>query len=149
MARRVKRLAILGLTDAQIAVAFGVTQPTLIAWKTRHPEFSKQLSLGREAPERAAAALAKRAVGFTKKTEKILAHNLLGYVRVETREYYPPDVKAALAVLKQYERGVWSDGEKKDDDTKPVADADILELLGEITAKAAAPAEPGTGEATE
>src|SRR5713101_2814806 len=40
---RARRLALLGLTDTEIADLFGISPDTLYEWRRRHPEFSESL----------------------------------------------------------------------------------------------------------
>jgi hypothetical protein len=44
---RARRLALLGLTDTEIADLFGISPDTLYEWRRRHPEFSDSLNAGK------------------------------------------------------------------------------------------------------
>lgn len=57
------KLALLGLTDAEMAVSFDVTEQTFNNWKRAHPEFFESLKSGREdADAKVAGSLYKRAM---------------------------------------------------------------------------------------
>src|ERR1041384_7074197 len=45
--RRVFELALLGLTDDELAEALGISERTLENWKLRHPEFLEALKRGK------------------------------------------------------------------------------------------------------
>ena len=60
-----KRLALLGLKDAEIATVFGVNLNRLMNWRGEHPEFASALAMGRElADAQVAEGLYKRATGY-------------------------------------------------------------------------------------
>src|SRR5216683_2182387 len=61
---RARRLALLGLTDTEIADLFGISPDTLYEWRRRHPEFSDSLDAGKiEADAEVAESLYHRARG--------------------------------------------------------------------------------------
>src|SRR6266568_9065391 len=69
---RARRLALLGLTDIEIADLFGISPDTLYEWRRRHPEFSDSLDAGKiEADPRVAERLFDRARGTTVPAVKI------------------------------------------------------------------------------
>lgn len=107
--KRVRHLALIGLCDAEIATALGVTRQVFHRWKTNeHPELSDVLTDARQASGAVAAALYRRAIGFTKKTEKLFMWNG-EVIRAETITYFPPDVTACLQILKRAYPEVWGD----------------------------------------
>jgi DNA-binding XRE family transcriptional regulator len=55
-----------GLTDAQLAKAFGISRQTLATWKTSHPEFKTAVQSGKDAhdSEVVEQSLLKRAKGY-------------------------------------------------------------------------------------
>lgn len=102
-----KKLAAMGLTDAEVAEFFGVNERTLYNWKAEYPAFAKALKLGKKAPDdRVAASLYKRAIGYEFKSEKVFQHNG-SIVRAKTREHVPGSVTAAIFWLKN--RAGWKD----------------------------------------
>ena len=63
---RVRLLASLGMHNAQIATAFGISQPTLGLWCERHGEFREAMEEGRGKFEMGVqATLLQRAMGYT------------------------------------------------------------------------------------
>lgn len=50
MAEQARKLALLGLTDAEIAEFFGVTEQTINNWKDEHPAFLRPSLLGKFRP---------------------------------------------------------------------------------------------------
>jgi hypothetical protein len=136
-----------GMNDRQIAAALGVDDKSFYGWKYKYPVFGEILCKARNAPGAVAATLYKRARGFSKKTEKLFFDAKWGaVVRAETREYYPPDVKAILEYLKRHDPERW--GDEAPGSAKPKApigdiginitiDAATLALCG-VTPKATA-----------
>lgn len=61
---RAKRLALLGLTDNEIAFQFGINPDTLYDWATKYPDFSESLKEGKtEADSFVADSMYARACG--------------------------------------------------------------------------------------
>ena len=107
MNERAYKLCLLGLTDAELAVALGVTRSTINDWKTRYPEFSGTIKKGKAiADAKVAEALYRRACGYYHPEEKIFQHGG-EVIRVETVKHYPPDTAAAFIWLKN--RQGWRD----------------------------------------
>src|SRR5713226_1714988 len=52
---RARRLALLGLTDTEIADLFGICPDTLYEWRRRHPEFSDSVDAGKAEADAAVA----------------------------------------------------------------------------------------------
>jgi DNA-binding XRE family transcriptional regulator len=108
-----------GLTEQQIAKNLGIHQSTLEEYKLQYPEIKEALKKGK-LPFIAEIenALAKRALGFEYTEEKT-------YIKIEngkevkykeqTKRYYPPDVAACSILLKNKDRGNWSDNPMKID----------------------------------
>ncbi|WP_157215935.1 hypothetical protein [Flavisphingomonas formosensis] len=102
-----RRLAAIGLTDAEMAAFFGVSVRSIHHWKQRHAAFAEALTIGKEAADaRVEQALYHRAVGYAHDAVKI--HTIAGKV-VETAyvERYPPDVTAAMFWLKNRRPDLW------------------------------------------
>lgn len=102
------KLALLGLTDAQMADVFGVSEQTLNAWKGKYPEFLESIKNGKApADAEVAASLYRRAKGYSHPEDKIFC-NANGEVTVQpTTKHYPPDTAAAFIWLKN--RAGWKD----------------------------------------
>src|SRR5579864_3022179 len=63
--KRAHDLALLGLTDEEIAKSFGIDQSTLYDWKNRYPDFADSINEGKEpADAKIVAALFNRAMGM-------------------------------------------------------------------------------------
>lgn len=56
MAETAFKLALLGLTDAQMANLFGVVESTFHKWKHDHPDFAEQLYKGKDLADAEVAA---------------------------------------------------------------------------------------------
>lgn len=108
---RAFRLSLLGLTDEQIAVAFGISESTLNLWKTQHEEFLGALNDGKdEADAKVADSLYRRALGYSHEAVKIVADAKSGdVVQVPYVEHYPPDTTAGIFWLKNRHSGKWRD----------------------------------------
>jgi hypothetical protein len=105
MIEQVFEMALLGLTDAQMAKILGVSEVTFNDYKKKHPEFLKSLTRGKEeADGKVAKAMYKRALGLTI-TEDALTRD--GEV-VSLKKELPPDTAAAKHWLANRQRGLWS-----------------------------------------
>jgi hypothetical protein len=111
-------MALLGLTDVQIAKIIGIDESTLNVWKEQHPSFLESLTQGREdADAKVARAMYKRALGVTI-TEEALTRD--GDV-VKLRKELPSDTAAAKHWLANRQRGRWSNnGENTIKTTEPL-----------------------------
>jgi hypothetical protein len=110
-AETAKRLALLGLTDAEMANVFDVSEQTLNAWKQAHPEFLESLNEGKAiADGRIAERLFHRAMGYSHDAVKIVADAKTKEEHVvHYTEHYPPDTTACIFWLKNRQRGKWRD----------------------------------------
>lgn len=71
------RLALLGLTDEQVAKGLGVSRATVQRWKRRHVRFAAALSRGRQAADvEVANALYRAAVGYVDEDGKRFQPNV-------------------------------------------------------------------------
>lgn len=121
-----------GLTEEQIAKNLGIAVSTLNEYKHKHTELTESLKRGKE-PFIAELenALAKKALGFYYEEEKT-------YIRKEddkeikyrevTKKYQPPDVAACSILLKNKDKGNWSDNPMKMD-----LDREMAEFNKEMT----------------
>jgi hypothetical protein len=111
-------MALLGLTDVQIAKIFGIAESTINVWKEQHSSFLEALTQGREdADAKVARAMYKRALGVTI-TEEALTRD--GDV-VKLRKELPSDTAAAKHWLANRQRGRWSNnGENTIKTTEPL-----------------------------
>jgi hypothetical protein len=107
-----KNYALLGATDKELAVFFGVSEATINNWKLDYPEFLESITEGKEkADAMVAERLFERAMGYTHPEEKIF-NNQGEIVRAKTVKHYPPDTKAATFWLKNRQKEKWSDRQK-------------------------------------
>ena len=140
-ARQVRKLALVGMTDVQIADVFEIAPSTLALWKRREPLFSEALRSGKaDADAKVAAALYRRALGFKHKTEKVFQFRG-SIVRADVVERFAPDTTACIYWLKNRQPEMWRDagrgamaGEGKPGGTGMVlnvhVDADTLAIAG-------------------
>jgi hypothetical protein len=104
MCEQVKKLCLLGATDAEIADVFGVSTQTFYNWQKEYPEFLEAIKDGKiHADANVAERLYERAMGYTHLDTKFFQHQ--GEVIAETYEkHYPPDTAAAFIWLKNRRR---------------------------------------------
>jgi hypothetical protein len=118
------KLALLGLTDKEIAGIFDVEEKTLNNWKKSHEEFLQSLKKGKQiADANVASRLYQRACGYEHEEEKIFVHEGQP-VRVQTIKHYPPDTAACFIWLKNRKARLWKD--KQEVDNKHSGKLDIV-----------------------
>lgn len=137
-AEQAYRLCLLGLTDAQLATYFEVSDATVDNWKAEHKEFLGAVKRGKViADAKVAEGLFKRAKGFTKKgLEKVFMFQG-EIVRADINEYYPPDPGAALNWLKNRQRELWRDKqdvEHSGEIKQGLSDEQYKEILDKLNA---------------
>ena len=104
-----EKLCTIGLTDAELASFFEVSEVTLNAWKHKHPEFLNALKVGKdEADTRVERSLYHRAIGYSHPEEKIFNDGGEPLI-VPTTKHYPPDTTAAIFWLKNRKTAEWRD----------------------------------------
>lgn len=110
-AKMAKKIALLGVTDEQLAAIFEVSEETINAWKRAHVEFSTALREGKAiADSEVAHSLYRRAVGYRHRAVKIYADPKTGAtIQVPYVEHYPPDTPAGIFWLKNRRPDVWRD----------------------------------------
>ncbi|MGB3426137.1 MAG: hypothetical protein WBF84_12710 [Castellaniella sp.] len=112
--RIAERMALLGATDAQMADAFGVSERTFTAWKSRHVEFSSALKAAKlPADGNVAMSLYQRALGYSHPEDDIrtvsVGDGMSEIVITPTTKHYPPDTTAAIFWLKNRQPKLWRD----------------------------------------
>lgn len=114
----VENMALLGLTDIQMAEILLVAESTFYKWQHDHPEFSEAITRGKiEADGKVAKALYKRALGLTITEEAMTKEGIV----VELRKELPPDTAAAKHWLGNRQRALWgSNGESTLTITEPL-----------------------------
>lgn len=104
-----RRLALLGLTDEEMASVMGVSDAKLNAWKNEHPEFLDSLNEGKAyADAHVADRLLQRAMGYEHDEVDIRVVDK-EIVQTKIRKFYPPDTAACIFWLKNRQREKWRD----------------------------------------
>lgn len=90
MLRQARELALLGLTDVEMAKVFEVTKSTWNLWKLRHPEFAAALRDGKVlADAKVAASLHHRAIGYSH-PEVVINSYQGAIIKTRVTKHYPP-----------------------------------------------------------
>lgn len=125
---------LLGATNEDLALLFGVTRRTVDNWLAVHPDFARAVERGRlVADAKVAGGLFARATGFERKVKRTALYR--GEPKdFETNVYFPPDTQACIFWLRNRRRATWSDAGRDDaaeasDD--PVDEVALLEAAGE------------------
>lgn len=107
MPKRAYKLSLLGLTEEELALAFGVTKSTIDHWKNRYPEFAKMLIAGQTQTDAEVAAMAlKKALGYEYLEEK--AFNVNGILQtIKVKKHQPPDTRAFMYWLNNRQKKRW------------------------------------------
>jgi len=115
---QVFEMALLGLTDTQMATIIGINQDTFNEWKKVYPSFSESLTQGKEnADGKVAKAMYKRALGLTIIEEALTKDGQI----VQLRKELPPDTPAAKHWLANRQRKLWANnGESTMYTTEPL-----------------------------
>lgn len=124
--RTVFYFALLGMTEAQMAVALDVELGTFQVWKKKHQTFRDAIKNGKEqADANMVYSLYQAGIGYEHESEQIfcskekifgkdsngrtvLLKEVPKIVHVPITKRYPPDVKAALRWLEIRQPGIWS-----------------------------------------
>lgn len=106
-----------GLTEEQIAKNLGISKATMSDYKNRYAEFSTALKKGKAVIiTEIENALIKRALGYTYEEVKtyVKAENgkMVKYTE-KTQKQVAPDVAACFILLKNKDKGNWSDNPMK------------------------------------
>lgn len=105
--QQARKMALLGLTDAEIADVLEVTHRTFKTWKNTHAKLAEALREGKTiADANVAAALYERAIGYRHK-ETVLHQHGGKIIRTEVVRHYPPDTQAATKWLHNRDRKRW------------------------------------------
>ena len=102
------KLALLGMTDAEIAEFFGVAVSTFYLWKETHPAFSEAVNAGGvQADADVAASLYRRAMGEVVFTERRVKTDAGTYEVIRLSQQVPADPGAAKLWLTNRQPGKW------------------------------------------
>lgn len=104
-----RRLALLGLSDAEVAEYFEVDVRTIYRWDVDHPEFCQARARGKlPADGKVAEKLYHRALGYSH--EDVHVSNYKGSVTLTPLiKHYPPETDAARWWLKNRRSDKWRD----------------------------------------
>lgn len=110
----VHQLTLLGATEEEIAVAFGVSRRTIMTWEQKHEKFKQAILEGRLiADAQVGQRLFQRATGYSHPEDKIFcpkgSQTIDDVIVVPTPKHYPPDTTAAIFWLKNRRPGEWRD----------------------------------------
>lgn len=110
-AEQARRLCLLGLTDAELAEYFEISEATLNVWKDAHPEFMESISAGKlGADADVADKMYRRACGYSHDAVKIfMPAGAQAPVYAPYVEHYPPDTQAGSLWLRNRQPGKWRD----------------------------------------
>ena len=110
--KRAYKLCLLGLTNAELAIAFNVTVSVISTWEEKYPAFAEALFQGRQiASANVAQSLYKRAIGFSVEVEEV--RNVDKSLElVKYKKYFPPSVSAAMYWLNNRDKGRWGNVKK-------------------------------------
>ena len=102
----IENLALLSLSNSEIAKAINVTDARIDEWVIRIPAVREALSRGREqADGHVARALYRRAVGYDHTETMVRKDGTIG----EITRHYPPDTNAASFWLRNRHKDHWRD----------------------------------------
>lgn len=103
-----RKLALLGLTDEEIAAFFGVTKQTLNNWKRQFPAFFDSLNAGKTiADAEVAESLYRRAKGEVVFVEKRVKDDNGNYEIIRLSQQIPADPGAAKLWLTNRQGRLW------------------------------------------
>ena len=120
-AEQARKLCLLGFTDKQLAVFFGVNESTINRWKDKYPEFCKSIKSGKVvADAQVAESLFKRATGI-EVTEVEVRDDGKKKVKRVTKKHIPPDPTAQIFWLKNRQPELWRD--------KPIVENSVHEAV--------------------
>jgi hypothetical protein len=104
---KIQRLAPLGLTNRQIAIAVDVTEQTFYNWQRKYPDFFAELKKCKKSANRVVeASCYLLATGYSVPEDKVFIHEGQPVI-VPTIKHYPPDAKAIALWLKNREPEKW------------------------------------------
>lgn len=115
------KAALLGVTDAEMAVHLGVAESTFHLWKREHPDFSESIIAGKERADAAVAeSLYRSALGGATVTEIREEPDSKGnIVRKKVIREVPADVRAQRYWLGNRHPKLWRDRVVLEDQTPP------------------------------
>lgn len=128
-----RKLALLGLTNEQIAEFFEIDVATFYRWQDAFPEFCEAVRRGKViADGEVAASFYKRATGYEYDSEKVFCSEG-EIIRADTTTHVPPDPGAALNWLKNRQPDKWRDKRQLeiDDEEGNTYQFPVVRIFGE------------------
>lgn len=117
-------LASTGRIDKLVAQELGISEPTLIDWKKKYPEFFKALRAGKKkVDDQVVSALLQNALGYEHEEDKIFYDSKRGKpITVKTTRKYAPNVLAQKFWLMNRRPKEWRDRQEFEvgDDLKQI-----------------------------
>jgi transcriptional regulator with XRE-family HTH domain len=116
LAELARKLALLGLTESEMADALNVDVGTLSEWKARHREFREAIERGGvQADAQMAERLYHRGLGYQHEAVKIfMPAGAEAPVYAPYTQRYPPDTQAASLWLRNRQPERWRDKREVD-----------------------------------
>ncbi|HTB63327.1 MAG TPA: hypothetical protein VK737_07025 [Opitutales bacterium] len=110
------RMCLLGATDAELAIHFGVPESTLNNWKHKHPKFLESIKSGKEeADSKVVESLYARALGYSHNDVDIrtvsVGDGISEIVQTPIIKHYPPDATSLIFWLKNRQGKKWRNSE--------------------------------------
>ena len=128
-------LALIGLTDNQIASSLNISQNSWKKWKVKYALYAILEKARVEATGNVVSAVYKAAIGYSHEETNVLANRIKQFdafgklesehtepILVKTVKHHPPDMKAALKWLSVRYPEIWGDKQ-------------TVELKGEMTVR--------------
>lgn len=110
MNEQATKLALLGMTDEEMATFFGVTTRTFYNWMKEHIAFFQAVHAGKDkADAEVAHSLYKKATGITYEVERLRKNKEGETEVVKLSVYEPPDTAAVKQWLANRRRQNWSE----------------------------------------
>lgn len=104
------KLALLGLTDEEMAEFFGIGITTINRWKKDYPEFQKSLKAGKVvADANVVTKLYRRATGYDYDETSTTRKGRRTICEKHTSKHQPADTTAAIFWLKNRQPDKWRD----------------------------------------
>lgn len=127
MNEQVRKLALLGCTDDEIAGVLGVQPATLYNWKQQYPAFLESINDGKIAADaEVATRLYDRAVGQVVFTEKQFKNSEGEYEVVRLHQRVPSDPTAARFWLSNRQQDKWRN---RDHEQAPAQQVQRIEVV--------------------
>lgn len=121
------KLALLGMTDKEMAKFFDVSERTLNNWKLEKPSLLQSIKKGKElADADVSEKLFRRAIGYEHPEVDIKMFKGQ-IIKTELVKHYPPDTTAAIIWLKNRQKKKWRDKQEVEHTGIPNELADVTD----------------------